>query len=312
MFIVTRIPWVSVSGFGAHIKSTRQNLIIQKKGSVEEYPLESIKHLLIVGGHSITSVAINQLVQQGAFISFFEPDGTPVGTIRPFSDPEQLNLISHQHEIPRQRLAVAIAQAALKSRLIAIQHAEEERNVRFYYEGEVELMHKSFEEMAYLIKLNEIRRLHRLTTDMYYEIMARGLPKELGFRRRTLRPQLDPVNAMLSFGYAMLYGTCFVSVIGSGLDPDRGFLHDGKGSLVQDLIEPLKSVMVDAMVFGLVQEKFHPHDFEITQDRCLLSDYLMKKMIGAFYTSINTEKVQDQVAGMLTAISDGEEFTVLY
>ena len=36
---------------------------------------------------------------------------------------------------------------------------------------------------------------------------------DFGFRRRTIRPQSDPINAMLSFGYAMLFGNCCISII---------------------------------------------------------------------------------------------------
>jgi hypothetical protein len=75
-----------VSGFGAHIKSNQKKLIVQKKNTLEEYPLDSIKNLLVIGGHTISSSTIVSLVKNGAFISFFEPDGNPVGIIRPFGN----------------------------------------------------------------------------------------------------------------------------------------------------------------------------------------------------------------------------------
>ena len=86
------------------------------------------------------------------------------------------------------------------------------------------------------------------------KLWQEAFPWNLDFTRRTVRPQTDPVNAMLSFGYAMLFGNCCVSVIGARLDPDHGFMHDGKGSLVQDLIEPLKAGMVDSIVFQIARE----------------------------------------------------------
>jgi CRISP-associated protein Cas1 len=312
VLIVTEFPWISVSGYGAHIKSTQKNLIIQKKNVTDEYPLDSVKNLLIVGGHTISSVTVNQLIKRGVYISFFESDGNPLGTIRPFQDATQNNLYELQQGISRQRFAISIAQASIKSRLFAIEKAEELQKSGLFYEGELEILHNSLDEIAYLIKLEEIRRLQRLTSDMYYEIMARFLPRDFGFHRRTLRPQMDPVNAMLSFGYAMLFGTCCVSAIGARLDPDRGFMHVGNGSLVQDLIEPLKAGMVDSVVFRIVRESLRPGDYEISLDRCMLSDDLMKKMISSFYTSINNEKINEQVMGVLNAISNNDEFKVLY
>jgi len=309
---VTEFPWVSVSGFGARITSTRKNLIIQKKNEDEIYPLDSVKHLLIVGGHLLSSVTVNQLIRQGTCISFFEPDGTPVGTIRPFGEKNPFPLRELQRDIPRQRNSIIIAQASMKSRIFSIEKTEELYNARLLYEGELEILCKSHDEVAYLIKLEEIWRLHRLVSDMYYEIMARNLPPEWGFRRRTLRPQMDPVNAMLSFGYAMLFGACSVAATGAGLDPDIGFLHEGDRGLVYDLIEPLKAGMVDPIVFHIAKESLKPADYEITQDRCLLSDDLMKVMIKSFYSSINTEKINEQVISMKVSLPESGEFRVQY
>jgi CRISPR-associated protein Cas1 len=310
--MVTEYPWLSVSGFGAHIKSTQKKLIIQKKNTIEEYPLDSIKNLLIVGGHTISSSTIVNLIKNGAYISFFEPDGNPMGIIRPFGDGNDAEIRRIQQDIPRHRYAIALAQAAIKSRLFAIERIQEMQNTPLFYEGEQQFLHNSQAELEYLIKLDEIRRLHRLTTDMYYEIMSRNTPPDFGFRRRTIRPQSDPINAMLSFGYAMLFGNCCVSVIGARLDPDSGLMHEGKGSLVQDLIEPLKTEMIDRVVFQVARESLTPCDFEQTPNRCMLSDELIKRMIELFHTTINNEKIDELVYNLFNAITNNHEFIVRY
>jgi CRISPR-associated endonuclease Cas1 len=309
---MTDYPWISVCGFGAHIKSTQKKLIIQKKNSIDEYNLDSIKNLLIVGGHTISSSTIVNLIKNGAYVSFFEPDGNPVGTIRPFVDKNDMEIHKIQQAIPRHRYAIALAQAAIKSRLIAIERVQEKQSISLFYEGEQQLLHKSQQELEFLIKLDEIRRLHRLTSDMYYEIMSRNTPPDFVFRRRTIRPQSDPINAMLSFGYAMLFGNCCVSVTGARLDPDTGLMHDGKGCLVQDLIEPLKAEMIDSVVFQVARESLTFSDFEQTPTRCMLSDELVKKMIGLFQTSINNEKIDELVNNLFNSITNKGEFTVRY
>jgi CRISPR-associated endonuclease Cas1 len=305
-------PWVSVSGFGAHIKSTRKHLIIQKKNSTEQYPLEEISHLLVVGGHTINSATISQLNRNGVYITFFDPDGTPVGTIRPYPDDKPDEPSDYQHAIPRHRYAILIAQASIKSRLFAIERIQEILKISLFYEGELELLHKSLDELEYLIKLDEIRRLHKLSSDMYYEILSRILPPELGFRRRTLRPQIDPVNAMLSFGYAMLYGSCYVAAIGARINPDMGLLHEGKGGLIYALIEPLKATTVDPIILGMAKESLTESDYELTNDRCMLSDNLIGAMIKSFYSTQISEKVNEQVYNFTQALNTGSDFKILY
>ncbi|MDD1695937.1 MAG: CRISPR-associated endonuclease Cas1 [Methanoregula sp.] len=310
--MVTDYPWISVCGFGAHIKSTQKKLIIHKKNTIEEYPLDSIKNLLIIGGHTISTSTIVNLINNDAYVSFFEPDGNPVGIIRPFGDRNDTEIHRIQQAIPRHRYAIALAQAAIKSRLFAIERVQEKQNTLLFYEGEQQLLHKSQAELEYLIKLDEIRRLHRLTTDMYYEIMSRNIPPDFGFRRRTIRPQSDPINALLSFGYAMLFGNCCVSIIAARLDPDTGLMHDGKGCLVQDLIEPLKTEMIDNIVFQFARESLTFSDFEQTPTRCMLSDELIKKMIDLFHTSINNEKIDELVYNLFNAVTNNREFIIRY
>ena len=310
--MVTEYPWISVSGFGAHIKSTPKTLIIQKKNILEEYPIAEVKNLMVVGGHTLHSSAVLNLIRHGASVSFFEADGTPAGTIRPPGDLDLAEMYDLQKAVPRQRFATALAQSSIQARLFFLEREEEHRNVRLFYEGELEFLSKSHKELAFLIKLEEIRRLHRLVSDMYYEIMSRSLSPELGFRRRGTRPHLDPVNAMLSFGYALLFGNCNVASTGARLDPDGGFLHDGKNSLIHDIIDPFKPGMVDAVVFRIAQETLREDDYELTPGRCILSDDLIQEITRQLHASIRTDIINRQVAGLADAIRTGSGFKFLY
>ena len=221
--MVMDYPWLLVSGFGVHIKSTQKNLIIQKKNSVEEYPLDSIKNLLVMGGHTISSSTIVNLVKNGAFISFFEPDGNPIGIIRPYGDQNDTEIHRIQQAVPRHRYAITLAQTAIKSRLFEIQNVQENQNTHLFYEGEQEFLHKSQEEMQYLIKLEEIQRLHRLTTDMYYEIMSRNTPPDFGFQEENNPPAVrsGQCNAFIRIRDAVWQLLCFShwSPAESGLRP---------------------------------------------------------------------------------------------
>jgi CRISPR-associated endonuclease Cas1 len=257
-------------------------------------------------------MTILRMIKSGTYITFFEPDGTPVGIITPFGDRNRAENYRTQQMIPRQRYAITIAQAAAKSRIFAIERVQELETVHLFYDGELDLLLKSEDEFAYLIKLEEIRRLNKLTSDMYYEIMSRNLPQDFNFRRRTMRPHIDPINAMLSFGYAMLYGNCCVSVVGSGLDPDTGFMHDGNGSLVYDLIDPLKAEMVDPVVFDIARNTLNTADFEITQDRCILSDELIGTITKKLHATIHDTKINEWVFHLTESIRSGGEFKIMY
>jgi len=223
-----------------------------------------------------------------------------------------MEVLKWQQAVPRHRYAIILAQAAIKSRLFAILRVQESQNTSLFYEGEQEFLHTSQDELQYLIKLDEIRRLHRLTSDMYYEIMSRNISSDFGFRRRTIRPRSDPINAMLSFGYAMLYGNCCVSVIGARLNPDVGLMHEGKGSLVLDLIDPFKTEMIDAAVFQVARESLTTSDYEQIPERCMLSEELIRKLIRLFQNTINNDKIDEIVDNYYNSITKNEDFRFRY
>ena len=78
------IPWKVVGGYGAHIKSNRTEIIIQHKGKVSEIPIGDLSHFLLIGGHTIQTSTISWLVKVGAFTSFCESGGEPLGYISPY------------------------------------------------------------------------------------------------------------------------------------------------------------------------------------------------------------------------------------
>lgn len=78
------------------------------------------------------------------------------------------------------------------------------------------------------------------------------------FTKRTRRPPLDPVNALLSFAYTLLARDCAAALEGVGLDPYVGFLHrsrPGRTSLALDLMEELRTVYADRFVLTCINQK---------------------------------------------------------
>jgi CRISPR-associated protein Cas1 len=305
-------PWLIVAGFGSHIKSTPTTLTIQYRGEIREYPLSRLRHLLVVGGHTMHTSVVTHLLKSGASITFFDADGTPTAILRAFGDEREADIRERQKNMPAHSAAVLVAQNAAKARLMSIEKRGEVRQRTLFYQGEEELLHESLDHLEFLNKMDELRRVHKLTLDMYYEIMARTLPSELGFHRRTPRPHGDPVNAMLSLGYAVLFGNCCVSVIGAGLNPGIGVLHQGHCSLVHDLIDPLKPRMVDEVVFSMAAEGLGDDCYELSGGRCHLSDVLVRRLVATLYETIDQNMIDANTARYLDYVRGTKELHLIY
>ncbi|MGD9490858.1 MAG: CRISPR-associated endonuclease Cas1 [Methanoregulaceae archaeon] len=305
------VPWLIVPGFGAHIKATPKRLVVQRDGRIEEYPISSVRHLLVMGGHSVHSSAVINLVNAGASISFFEADGEPTGFIRPFGDTTNETVRDAQRAAFPHSYALVIAQASIKSRIFSVERLQEKTGDTILYEGELEILSTALSELEYLVRIDEIRRIHRLVSDMYYEILSRVLPAELGFRRRTKRPHTDVVNAMFSIGYGMLFGNACVAAVGAHLDPGIGFLHRGKGALVQDVIDPFCPAMVDSKIISLASAGISREDFDCTGSRCILSDELVRCLTRELQGSIDQARLDAQMVILHDSLLDRDEFHII-
>jgi CRISP-associated protein Cas1 len=96
-------------------------------------------------------------------------------------------------------------------------------------------------------------RYFRLFSTMFGEA-AREFPA-FAFEKRTRRPPADPVNAMLSLGYALLTRTWLTTLSAVGFDPYLGFYHKprfGRPALALDLMEPFRPVLADSTVIQVV------------------------------------------------------------
>jgi CRISPR-associated protein Cas1 len=104
---------------------------------------------------------------------------------------------------------------------------------------------------------------------------------------RSRRPPRDRFNALLSFGYALLYRSVMQAVIAVQLEPALGFFHTPRSAahpLVLDLMELFRVPVWDMPLVGSVNRKQWDvtGDFSVTKERVWLSAEGRKKAIGIY------------------------------
>ncbi len=88
-----------------------------------------------------------------------------------------------------------------------------------------------------------------------FDAMIRPAAADFRFSSRSRRPPRDPVNALLSFVYALLRHDCTSALAAVGLDPGVGYLHadrPGRPSLALDLMEEFRPALADRLVLALI------------------------------------------------------------
>ena len=116
------------------------------------------------------------------------------------------------------------------------------------------------------------------------------LAEKFDMNGRSRRPPADPVNACLSFGYALLVKECTVALAAVGLDPFWGFYHQprhGRPALALDLMEEFRPLIVDSAVVNACNTgMLRVGDFTIGKSGCLLKDTGRKSFIKAYEARI--------------------------
>ena len=111
-------------------------------------------------------------------------------------------------------------------------------------------------------------------------------------RGRSKHPPRDPFNALLSFGYGMLFAMVHRTLLGVGLEPAFGFFHQPRSSappLVLDLMELFRVPLADIPVIGSVNRNQWnaESDFSVAGAQVWLSDNGRKKAIALFEGRFN-------------------------
>jgi CRISPR-associated protein Cas1 len=130
-----------------------------------------------------------------------------------------------------------------------------------------------------------LRGLEGMGARLYFRALRESLESGWGFEARRAHPAPDPVNAMLSFGYSVLYNHSSTALLAAGLNPRLGLYHEERGAyhaLACDLEEEFRH-LVDALVVGLVHRKeVAPDEFRPPGDgraACLMSPELRGRLL---------------------------------
>lgn len=106
------------------------------------------------------------------------------------------------------------------------------------------------------------------------------------FMDRNRRPPRDPVNALLSFAYAMLTREWHIALTAVGLDAYRGFFHQprfGRPALALDMMEPFRPLVADSAVLMAINNgEVRGTDFIHAAGGCALTDSGRKRFIATF------------------------------
>lgn len=125
------------------------------------------------------------------------------------------------------------------------------------------------------------------------------LPGRFAFPGRKKHPPTDPVNALLSLSYTMIFNEISSLLDGLGFDPYLAYYHSidyGRASLASDLMEEFQSPVAGRLTLNLVNNRvFGKEDFYSNpKERVYLRREALKRYFVEYEEMLNREFVRQE------------------
>ena len=282
---------------GARIGKTGERLTVTKDGeSIGESRLIDTSQLVIFGNVQISSQAMHLLMDKGLPIvhfstgSWFHGLSHGMGIENAYSRAAQYAAAADPRQCCRFTLPLVHAKAA-NQRALMLRNGSGEAKDRCVtaLAAHLKTLDPATDPGAPLSP-DWIRGWEGQAAACYFaafgSMLKTGELPDFDFTSRNRRPPKDPVNALLSFTYALLVKECLVALWSEGLDPWWGLYHrprHGRPALALDFMEPFRPIIADSVVITAINTGMvKPRDFETNTHGCAMKPAAKKALLRAW------------------------------
>lgn len=276
---------------GAFVGKSRNSIIIRKTGEeLARASLKDVNQLVLCGNISITAQTIHLLCHAGVPIVHLSSGHWFYGITHGITLKNAFARSGQFRACENRSKCLTFAKSVV---------AAKGNNQRTLLRRNASSIPKQvLEDMAGLVpKINRCREIDQLLgfegnlaahyfKNFHAMLKPRDFDSIWDFNNRNRRPPRDPVNAMLSFGYALLVKECTVALLAEGLDPWWGLYHrprHGRPALALDLMEEFRPLVVDSAVISAVNTgMLVAGDFTRSVSACILTPKGRKAFIRAY------------------------------
>lgn len=244
-------------------------LHVEKDGAVVRcLQTHEVSEVQVYGQAELTASARDLLMREGIDVVFLTADGRYKGRLVAAESRQGARRLAQYRftdDAPRRlRLAAALIAGKLANQRAVLVRRQQTLRDPALADALVRLRVLQGSVRA-VSDLDALRGVEGAAGAAYFAAFAGALRNPgFAFDGRTRYPPRDPVNAALSYGYALLQARVESGVRAAGLDVHLGVLHEssrGSPALALDLMEELRPA-VDSLVLSLINlRQLSPEDF---------------------------------------------------
>lgn len=279
----------------------RRNTLSQKKPqhfNLIQLPL--VEQILIFGKSQITTQAVRACLKNNIPILYLSRMGYCYGRTIPLERGyRQLSRYQQQIEF-QHRLLVArqIVKAKLHNSTIILQRQQRTKDNLELEQAICNLKYLQ-QQTQTADQIDKLIGYEGAGASTYFSALGQCLSNsQFRFYGRSRRPPGNPVNALLSFGYQVLWNHLLTLIEIQGLDPYYACLHqhnERHAALASDLIEEFRAGIIDSLVLYLVNKHIMQveTDFVFRDGGCFLNETGRKKYLKYFLNRMEQNVTND-------------------
>jgi len=249
---------------GAYLHKERETLVVDiAREKALQLPIHSISGIFCFGNVMVSPQVMGFCGERGVNLAFFTEYGRFLARVQGKQTGNVLLRRTQYRYADTQATEIAqvIVAAKIQSQRQVLQRHQRNYGKQPEISHAIALLKSSLERLKTTTDLDTIRGLEGDAAARYFAVFNHLITEKsesFTFKQRTRRPPTDPVNALLSFFYAIVGNDVSAALQGVGLDPQVGFLHKerpGRDSLAQDILEEFRAYIVDRLVLTLINRQ---------------------------------------------------------
>ncbi|MCX6879336.1 MAG: CRISPR-associated endonuclease Cas1 [Verrucomicrobia bacterium] len=262
---------VTVQAASSKVRLSRHSIrILSPDGTTTRVPLADIDRLILGSRVSITPCGLAALLGKSIPVAIVTQSGQHLGSFEPPSPPRGLTRrLLYQATADEQFVRATVAKI-VSAKITNARRALQRLNSRRPAFDKHIL--SQFSHLLHQVEnadgIETLRGIEGAAAARYFALWNLFFPAGFPFEKRSTRPPLNPVNAVLSYVATLVYGEILSACQSRGLDPAPGCLHvttDDRFSLPLDLMEPFRPALIEPLTLRLFslgilgRQHFQPH-----------------------------------------------------
>lgn len=276
------------------IRRYENTIEFEYNGGKKVIPVNDIYSLHLFGEVDLNTKFIVFMNQHGIPIHFYNYYGYYSGSFYPREKLLSGLLLVRQveHYLDHKRrieIAIELVHSSLHNILSNLNHYKKNGKDLDMIVSAIEDERKQLDTCN---DISEIMGIEGRCRDHYYSSFDIILRDEFRFEKRSRMPPKNMLNAMISFGNSLLYTTVLTEIYHTQLSPMISYLHEPgerRYSLALDISEVFKPIIVDRVIFSLVNNRIIKEDHFFEElNGCYLNDNGRRIFVEEYQKKLDT------------------------